>query len=79
MVCTPGTVQEQCYFYALHSSGLLWGGELRCEEYDRIINCVEKCHTSFFSIDLKIGKGKGVPLQARTDSQGSRRSRLPDF
>jgi hypothetical protein len=28
---------------------------------------------------VKQGKGKAIPLQAWTDSEGSRRLRLPDF
>jgi len=31
------------------------------------------------SIYFYIGKGKSIPLQGWTDSEGSRRLRLPDF
>ena len=45
----------------------------------------ENCADSWFTMHIKLaslkgkGKGKAIPLQARTGPEGSRRMRIPDF
>jgi hypothetical protein len=66
------------FIFLLHSCTVkIASGIVLTQVISKCGNCGKR--TRYFKLYNKLKKGKAIPLQAWTGSEGSRRMRLPDF